>query len=617
MSAVNKYAIMAAGLMAIAFALPAQAQLQLGNEVSMKASGNVSFGYTADYSNLTGSDHTLTPSGNGDLSGYYYAPGFVSFDVQPFYNESRANSSYQSIFQSSGVNGTASIFSGSHFPGTVSYSKIYNSEGGLSIPGIGTLTTKGNSDNLALGWGIHVPDYPSVSFQFLDGNTDSTVFGTTQPSTFNAKTFGTQVTDTLAGFNLSAGYQYNKLHTLTPEFLSGQQEPTTSDSSGNSFNFGVGHKLPLRGSFSSSFSRSEFNSEDSVAGDSSNGTIDTVNAGVGFEPTRNLELGSNAQYTNNLTGMLYQSYIAAGVVLPSSLLDYSTHSLDVNSHASYTLPSLHISLMGNADHRQQTVLGTDLSSDTFNEMITYGNDFLGGYINATSGVTQTTVNVNTGASSLGLFDNASYQRNVKQWNLTGSFNYTRNTQTMFIGYTTSGYGYSSGLGRKINAYTYWSANAVMSKSMFNNVAGSGNNSQSYSTSLTLKRMSFSGSYGKADGTSILTATGLVPVSSTPIIPALPAVFFNGHSYSFSASATPMRGLVLSATYAKSRSDTTSDSAYSSNSNAQLTTMLQYKVRQLWIQGGYLKLQQGFSITGQPYASYSSFYMGITRWFNFF
>ncbi len=136
----------------------------------MKANGNVSFGYTADYSNLTGSDHTLTPSGNGDLSGYYYAPGFVSFDVQPFYNESRNNSSYQSIFQSSGVNGTASIFSGSHFPGTVSYSKIYNSEGGLSIPEMGTLTTKGNSDNLALGWGIHVPDYPSVSFQFLDGN---------------------------------------------------------------------------------------------------------------------------------------------------------------------------------------------------------------------------------------------------------------------------------------------------------------------------------------------------------------------------------------------------------------------------------------------------------------
>ena len=103
----------------------------------MKANGNVAFGYTADYSNLTGSDHTLSPSGNGDLSGYYYAPGFLSFDVQPFYNESRDNSSYQSIFQSSGVSGSASLFSGSHFPGTVSYSKIYNSEGDLSDSGSG------------------------------------------------------------------------------------------------------------------------------------------------------------------------------------------------------------------------------------------------------------------------------------------------------------------------------------------------------------------------------------------------------------------------------------------------------------------------------------------------
>ena len=39
-------------------------------------------------------------------------------------------------------------------------------------------------------------------------------------------------------------------------------------------------------------------------------------AGVGFEPIRNLEIGGNAQYTNNLTGMLYQSYISSGVVLP-------------------------------------------------------------------------------------------------------------------------------------------------------------------------------------------------------------------------------------------------------------------------------------------------------------
>ncbi len=616
MSAVNKYVILAASLVTLALPVSAHAQLQLGNEVSMKANGNVAFGYTADYSNLTGSDHTLSPSGNGDLSGYYYAPGFLSFDVQPFYNESRNNSSYQSIFQSSGVSGSAALFSGSHFPGTVSYSKIYNSEGNLSVPGVGNLTTKGNSGNLAVGWGIQVPDYPKVSFQFLDGDNSSSVFGTDSPSQFHSRNFGTQVNDTVAGFNMNGGYQYSNTHAVIPEFLAGEG-PTTSNSSGNSFNVGAGHPLPLRGSASISFNRSAFNSEDNSSGDSFNGTIDTTTAGVGFEPIRNLEIGGNAQYTNNLTGMLYQSYISSGVVLPSSLLNYATNSLDYNGHTDYVLQSLHLTLTGNADHREQTILGATLSANTFNEMVTYGNELFGGYINATTGVTQNTVNVNTGSSSLGLFDNVSYQRNVKQWNVTTSFSYTRNTQTVLIGYTTSGYGYSGGIGRKINAYTYWSFNAAGAKSTFNNIAGSGNNNQSFSTSLTLRHFGFSGSYGKADGNSILTATGLVPVSSTPIPTPFPAVFFNGKSYSFGASATLRRGLVFSGTYSKARSETSSDSVNSSNSNAQLTTMLQYKVRQLWIQGGYLKLQQGFSITGQPYASYSSFYMGITRWFNFF
>ncbi len=212
------------------------------------------------------------------------------------------------------------------------------------------------------------------------------MFGTDAPSTFNARTFGTQVTDTLAGFNLNAGYQYNK-HALIPEFLSGRSpRPRTAPAIRSTLESATNCRCEDHFLVHSTVPNLILKI---IAGDSSNGTIDTTNAGVGFEPTRNLEIGCNAQYTNNLTGMLYQSYIAAGVVLPISLLNYSTHSLDVNSHASYTLQSLHFSLMGNADHRQQTVLGTDLSSNTFNEMITYGNDFLGGYINATSGVTQT------------------------------------------------------------------------------------------------------------------------------------------------------------------------------------------------------------------------------------
>jgi len=593
--------------------LPARAQLQVGDNVKMNLNGNLSFGYTGDYSNLVGSDHGMTPSGNADLSGSYYNPGFLSFDVQPFYNQSRVNSSYQSVFQSSGVNGTASIFSGSHFPGTVSYNKVYNSEGGLVVPGVGNFTTRGNSDNLVVGWGIHVPDYPNVTFNFADGGNTSSVFGASGDSTFHAKTYGVNVSDVLAGFNLSGGYQHNTVHALTPEFLAGEG-PQTSENSSNSFSVNAGHKLPFHGSFSAGASRTDVRSE--TSGDTFTGNIDTVTSGVGFEPITNLNLGVNALYTNNLEGSLYQPLISAGGVVPTGLLDYSTHSLDINSQASYVLPTLHLTFLASADRREQTLLGAGVSADTLNEMVTYGNDLLGGFVTVTGGATQTTVNFATSSNSKGFFGNGSYTRKVGNWSLTGAGNYARNTQTVLIGYTTSGYGYSAGIGRRIGAYSHWSFNASGAKSVYNNVPGSGNDNQSYSTSLSLKRLSVTGSYGKAYGLSIITPTGLTPISN-PIVSPLPTIVFNGKFYSFGASTTPVFGLVLTATYSQAKSNTLANSATSQNTTAQLNTMLQYKVRKLWITGGYLRLQQGFSITGQPASSDSSFFVGITRWFNFF
>ncbi len=605
----------AAGLVVLFLALPARAQLQVGDNVSMNLNGNVSFGYTGDYSNYAGSVHGLTPSGNADLSGSYYTPGFLSFDVQPFFNQSRVNSTYQSVFQSSGVNGSASIFSGSHFPGSVSYSKVYNSEGGFVVPGVGNLTTRGNSDNLALGWGIHVPDYPNVSFLFADGNNTNSVFGTDSNSSFHSKMFGVMASDRWRGFNFNGGYHHNTVHAVTPQFLV-NEVAQTSDTSSNSYDFNVGHRLPLHGSFSAGAGRSDISSESS--GDQYSATIDTAGAGVSFLPIRNLNVGSSVQYTNNLEGSLYQSVITSGGVVPAALLNYSTHSLDINSQANYVVPQMHLTFMATADRRDQTVLGTDLSANTYNEVVTYGNDLLGGFVTATVGTTQTTENAFYSSNSHGFFGTTSYTRKVQRWNLTGSFNYTRNTQTVLIGYTSSGHGYSVGIGRKIGAYSFWSFNAIGTKSVFDNISGSENFNQSYSTALSLRRFSVSGTYGKASGTSIITPTGLSPVSNpTPIVAPLPAVVFGGKSYSFGASATPVFGLVLSATYAKTDSNTVASSAMSQNTTQQLNTMLQYKVRKLWITGGYLKVRQGFSITGQPPSSDSSFFVGITRWFNFF
>ncbi|MGC2323445.1 MAG: hypothetical protein WA463_12510, partial [Terriglobales bacterium] len=463
----NKRGIFVASIWLLTLVLPARAQVQVGDNINMNLNGTLSTGYTGDFSNYAGSDHGINAGGNADLAGFYYSPSFLSFDVQPFYNQSRENSNFQSVFASSGVNASANIFGGSNFPGTVSYSKTYNSSGGFVVPELGNITTRGNNENLGIGWGIHLPDYPSVSFQFMDGNNTNTVFGTNSDSTSHIDTFGVNVSHTLAGFRLNGGYNYNKVHAVTADFLNGEAAPQASDSSGNSFNFGVGHSLPLNGAFSAGVSRSDISSE--YSGGSYNATIDTVNAGAGFQPIRNLNVGVNSQYTDNLGGTLYQSIIAAGGVVPPSLLQYSTHSLDINGQANYVLPSLHLTLGANADHREQSALGTSIGSNTFTEMVSYGNALLGGFFNATAGVTQTSVDVPDSPSTLGFFETVSYTRRLQRWNLNGSLNYSRNTQTALVAYTSSGYGYSVGIGRNIGTYSHWSANASGSESTFNNV----------------------------------------------------------------------------------------------------------------------------------------------------
>src|ERR1039457_806201 len=111
-----------AGLLLLAS--PLAAQVKLG-EVSSSLSGSVALGYSADFGNMTSSDHNWTLGGAANYTGFYHSPNFLSLNAAFFLNQSRANSDYQSISDSSGFGGSANIFSGSRFPGSVSYSKVY------------------------------------------------------------------------------------------------------------------------------------------------------------------------------------------------------------------------------------------------------------------------------------------------------------------------------------------------------------------------------------------------------------------------------------------------------------------------------------------------------------
>ena len=472
----DKRGISVIGAVLLALTLRASAQVTVGENLSMNLNGNISAGYTADYGNVLHSDHGLTFGGAGDLSGSYYNPDFVSFHLQPYYNQSRANSDYQSISDSSGVNATAAIFSGSHFPGSVSYSKSYNSEGNFAVPGLANYTSHGSGDVFSVGWGINVPDLPHLALGFQQGSNDYSIYGTDGKSNSKFDAFSATSSYLLSGFNLNAGYHHVNTQAEIPDFVT-NQAPEKSDSSGDSFSLGVGHRLFWNGGLSAGASRSDTNAE--FVGGNYNGTIDTLNAGLAFSPFSKFSFGSNAQYNDNLAGTLMNSLVTTGGVALENNFRQTSHALDVNNYATYRIPAIHVSVTGTFDHREQSIFGSDVGANSLTGSVSYSNSLLGGSLSATAGVTENMITIRN-QTNLGLLSSVNYSRRFLGWNLSGGFNYSQAQQTLLITYTTSGYGYNGSLGRKLGRYSYFSGSASGSKSGLTNDAGSGTFSQSYS-----------------------------------------------------------------------------------------------------------------------------------------
>jgi hypothetical protein len=345
------------------------------------------------------------------------------------------------------------------------------------------------------------------------------------------------------------------------------------------------------------------------------GTIDTFNGGVSFAPLRSLNLGANANYTDNLVGTLFQGTVAAGAAL-EPFTNQASHAFDLTGHGSYEIPGWHLTLNGNAEHREQSLFGTSLASNSYTGTVSYSNALLGGFVNGTIGVTENSLSKNQ--NTTGLLASLGYTRYLGRWNMGASGNYTQNQQTVLISYTTSGFGYSGMVGYNFGHGRYWGASTGISKSSLNNGPGSGSFSQNYSTEFSMRWFSVTGAYNKFSGNSILTSTGLAP-ASVPVQALLPAnvTRFGGRSYSAGIGSSPVRGLTISGSFSKTLSDTLSDSIASSNSTEQINAVGQYLFRKMYFRGGYSKILQGFSAAGTPPSMLSSFYIGVSRWFSLF
>jgi hypothetical protein len=186
-------------------------------------------------------------------------------------------------------------------------------------------------------------------------------------------------------------------------------------------------------------------------------------------------------------------------------------------------------------------------------------------------------------------------------------------QSLLVTYTTSYYTYSANVHRRLPAGLQWTAAFNGTHSGLTNYQGTSSQSESYSTALGSRKFTVTGNYTQSTGLSLLGAGGFVPVSATPGVNDF--ITFGGSSYGGGVSVTPLRRLVIAGSFDRAISNTLGQTI-SHNNTEIFNAQLQYHLRRIGVQAGYTRFTQGISAVGAP-ANTTSYFVGISRWFDFF
>ncbi len=601
---------------ALLFSVPLFSQLQLGG-FSLGANGTLSTAYNATYGNLSGSDHSIGVGGAGTIAGSYFNPNFFSFNATPYYNTGRDSSAFRSISNGSGVDGSASIFGGSSFPGSVSYSKAYNSQGTFNLPGLANYTTHGNSDGFGISWAERLHGLPTLVASFTKTGSENSIYGLSQSSSSSSHTFNLNSSYQWLGFGLGASYYRGAATSEFPEFLSGSSQLETSNSSDHGYSFNASHRLPWNGSSFASYNSSSVDSKFQTT--DTNFTVDTFTTGAAIHPGSKLNMSAGMSYSSNLSGSIEEQLIAAGGAVIPSQINSASRSYDYNGAIGY-IPVQHVQVQGSAERRVQDFLGRTYGADIYTAQTNYSHILLGGHFSASLAVEDGTVD-NSPQNTLGFTSSTVYSREIGRWHFNGSFNYQQGVQTLLVTYTSSSYGFGGSVRRKFQNGITLTSSYGGSRTGLTGQSGTTNASNSISGGLGLGRWaSIGANYAKSSGEAISTGTGLVitPVP-LPLLPASSIVLFGGRSYGYSIGSSPLHRFTVSASYSKSDSNTGSGAGLTGSTNTSniFNSLVQYQFRKMYLTGGFNRLTQGFSGSGLPPQTISAYYIGISRWFNFF
>jgi hypothetical protein len=222
-----------------------------------------------------------------------------------------------------------------------------------------------------------------------------------------------------------------------------------------------------------------------------------------------------------------------------------------------------------------------------------------------------------GNGGVGMMGTLNFNRRFQGWETRATFGYTQSIQTLVGMQQTSMYNYGGGAMRKIGR-GFFNTNFFGSHTGMQVTAGS-SHSENFSSAVGSRKFSVSGSFGRTNGISVLTSNGLVAgTAGIPLDLVSPdqIVTYNGKSYGAGGSLSLVPRMELTVNYYNSTNTTLAGLKTTYGTSRVLNSRFRYPMRKLNFNGGYTRISQLVNTTGRP-VTYSTYYVGISRWFNLF
>lgn len=607
-------------LMGVVLLAPlALAQLQVGDNTTLKANATAGVGWTGTYD---GNDmSSLTYGFAGNLTGDYYDERFLNWAISPYLNQSKLNSNFYSTSSATGVSALANFLSTSRTPMQFTYSRDHNAEGTFNVPGsIGSYRTVGDDQAIGVTAAYLPEDWPSIQGSFSHSGSKYEIIGNPGGGQAHATAFGLSSAYDLYDTKLSGSYTKSFSNSESPELGTGGTLKT--DGNQDSLQFGASRRLTSWSSGSFNYGRSHLNAN--YIGARTDATFDTIGGLLSAQATKRLSFNFHANYSSNLSAQFLSDVLgnnkAAGGETKG--LSFTSNYLNYGVTSGYNIAH-DLTATGSINHQVQGQPGfPDVTSTIMNAGLTWSHQILGGSFGAHYGVSHyfspllvraNDQTVTKDSTFTGQNAAVSYGRNVFGFATSGSFSYGRSLTTFLVGYIQNNYNANGSVSRNVKNWNF-GVSGSYSNAHIENITVTDSSNQSYSASMSHGSLGISGNYSRGHGSGLQVGNNIIP---NPTPGEFPLVLFNGESYGGGINYRPVRRWTISSTFTKLKYNTINLDLNSRNTSEQFFLRSDYHFRQMDFNFGYSHLTQGFGVGTVNPTTIDTVFFGVSRRFDIF